>query len=417
MSEHDAGEHERTGRPFLQRVVLRNYRSIAACDIRLQPLTFLVGPNGSGKSNVLDALRFVADALRMSLEYAVRERGGVDEVLRRSTQGEDRFGVRLDFDLPKIGRGHYAFSISVRSLGGYEVAQEECIVDAAEGSGTPRAFFHVKAARPVTSATIAPPASSDRLYLVNAAGLPEFRPVYDALTRMGFYNINPDQLRDMQPPTASTLLTRDGSNIADVLGRIWEQYPTARLRVEQYLAAIVPGVRRVNVRTVGPRRTLEFEQQASESFGERHRFPAMSMSDGTLRALGILVALFQGGMDGNSDVSLVGIEEPESALHPAAAGILLDSLREASTHTQVIITSHSADLLDNDEIPTDAILAVALDNGGTTIGPLDDVGRSVLRDHLFTAGELLRQDQLRPSEASVAGGDRVQIFDEDSNAW
>ena len=51
-------------RRLLTRVVLRNYKSIAACDVSPAQLTFLVGPNGSGKSNFLDALRFVADAVR-----------------------------------------------------------------------------------------------------------------------------------------------------------------------------------------------------------------------------------------------------------------------------------------------------------------------------------------------------------------
>src|SRR5713101_3554241 len=69
---------------FLTRVVLRNYKSIAACDVQLCPLVFLVGPNGAGKSNFLDALRFVADALRTSLDHALRDRGGIKEVRRRS---------------------------------------------------------------------------------------------------------------------------------------------------------------------------------------------------------------------------------------------------------------------------------------------------------------------------------------------
>jgi predicted ATPase len=57
----------RPGTPFVRRVVLKNYRSIAACDVVLGPLTFLVGPNGSGKSNFVDSLRFIGDALRSSL--------------------------------------------------------------------------------------------------------------------------------------------------------------------------------------------------------------------------------------------------------------------------------------------------------------------------------------------------------------
>jgi hypothetical protein len=116
-------------------------------------------------------------------------------------------------------------------------------------------------------------------------------------------------------------------------------------------------------------------------------------------------------------VTLTGIEEPEAALRPAAAGILLDALREASLHIQVIVASHSPDLLDSDEIPSEAILAVTIDDGRTTIGPIDDVGRSILRDHLYSAGELLRQNQLRPVESATTVGDHAQIFDEDPDAW
>ena len=63
-----------TERRLLTRVLLRNYKSIAACDVSPAQLSFLVGPNGSGKSNFLDALRFVADALRFSIDHALRNR-------------------------------------------------------------------------------------------------------------------------------------------------------------------------------------------------------------------------------------------------------------------------------------------------------------------------------------------------------
>jgi predicted ATPase len=66
----------------LSRIVLRNYKSIGACDVRRVQLSFLVGPNGSGKSNFLDGLRFVTDGLRFSLDHALRDRGGIQEVRR-----------------------------------------------------------------------------------------------------------------------------------------------------------------------------------------------------------------------------------------------------------------------------------------------------------------------------------------------
>ena len=70
---------------FLHRIVLRNYKSIGNCDVRLGALTYLVGANGSGKSNFLDALHLVRDALSGSLDNALNERGGLTEVRRRSS--------------------------------------------------------------------------------------------------------------------------------------------------------------------------------------------------------------------------------------------------------------------------------------------------------------------------------------------
>lgn len=109
-----------TDSTFVTRVVLKNYKSIASCDVALQRLVFLVGPNGSGKSNFLDALRFVSDALRSSLDHALRDRGGINEVRRRSRGHPTHFGIRLDFRLRDDDLGRYAFRIGAKQHGGYE---------------------------------------------------------------------------------------------------------------------------------------------------------------------------------------------------------------------------------------------------------------------------------------------------------
>jgi ABC-type Mn2+/Zn2+ transport system ATPase subunit len=96
---------------FLRRVVLQNYMSIARCSLNSRPLNFLVGPNGAGKSNFLDALRFTADALNTSVEHALRERGAIGEVRRRSAGHPTNFGVRLEWSLPSGQSGVHAFRI------------------------------------------------------------------------------------------------------------------------------------------------------------------------------------------------------------------------------------------------------------------------------------------------------------------
>ena len=99
---------------LVTRIALRNYKSIAACDVRPAPLSFLVGPNGCGKSNFLDALRFVAEALRFSLDHALRDRGGIHEVRRRSGGHPNHFGIRLDLQLPRAA-GWYAFRVAAKT--------------------------------------------------------------------------------------------------------------------------------------------------------------------------------------------------------------------------------------------------------------------------------------------------------------
>jgi len=403
---------------FITRVVLKNYKSIAACSVELQPLMFLVGRNGSGKSNFLDALRFVADALNSSLDHAVRARGGINDVCKRSDRPittPDHFSIRLEFALPDGSTGHYAFQIQTR-LARYTVQTEECKFHN-EKLTTPDIYFNVVNGNvTATSVKVAPAAARDRLYLVNASGLPEFRPVYDAFSRMGFYNLNPDKIRDLQTPDSGDMLIQDGSNLTSVFGQL---SPMVQENIEEYLAVVVPGVQGVDVRKFGPKETLGFTQYVP---GNEHpwRFLANNMSDGTLRVLGILVALFQGDENAQKRVPIVGIEEPEIALHPGAVGALLDALRDAVHRTQVIITTHSPDLLEDKHLDVDSILAVESDDGDTVIARVDDASRSVVQDRLFTVGELLRSNQLQPDPAALPAAKEKQLslfdFDKPNSA-
>jgi predicted ATPase len=250
---------------------------------------------------------------------------------------------------------------------------------------------------------------------MNAAGLPEFRPLYDALQNMGFYNLNPDEMRRAQPPDTGTRLDRDGWNVASVLLAMTTSKAPIKQRIEEYLAQVAPGVAEVEVKQLGSEQILEFRQTGA---GQRQhwRFPALSMSDGTIRALGVLVALFQSPNGSGHGIPLVAIEEPEATLHPAAAGVLRDSLRDACQFRQVIVTSHSPDLLDDSSIESQSILAVVTKAGVSQIGPIDAAGRNVLREQLYTPGELLRLNQLEPDQELVQGAksETVQLFDKAS---
>jgi len=403
------GVHE----PFLSRVVIRNYKSIGKCDISLSPFTVLVGRNGAGKSNFLDALRFVVDGLQTSLDHALKSRGGIKSVRRQSTGHPRNFEIGVEFNLPDWRKGTYGFEIAARPEGGFSVKWERLKIVDPRLLGS--AYYELADGEiQRTSQDRMPKAMADRLYLVAASGVPEFRPAYDALTSMGFYNLNPEAMKELQAPDAGELLHRDGANIASVIARLRADAPEEKERIERYLGEIVSGVAGVDQVTLGPRETIQFRQTV---VGAEHpwHFYAANMSDGTLRALGILVAVSQRGYH-KDRARLVGIEEPETALHPAAANALMDALTEAGEHTQVLLTTHSADLLEAMEPDPNGLLAVEARKGETSIGPIDEASKKTIREHLYSAGELLRMDQLELDKRDLERQSESSLFVEPSEA-
>jgi len=244
---------------FLTRMVLRQYKSLAGCGIRLGPLTCLLGPNGSGKSNFVDALRLVRDSLSNSLDNALSERGGLPEVSRRSSEYPMHFGIRLEFILPDNCTGVYAFQVGVLRGVGVGVWHEECRIGATSGGGP---FFRIRQGKVEgTSEDSFPTVTSDRLGLVAASGLTTFRPVFNALTSMAFYDLDPKMMRDLQRPQDGHLLKSSGKNIASVFRRL-ELSDSESLRViREYLRSIVPLVHGVQHERLGPAETLEFLQE------------------------------------------------------------------------------------------------------------------------------------------------------------
>ena len=380
------------------RLALRQYKSVEKCDIELAPLSILVGRNGVGKSNIIDSLRFVADALRNTLEYAIRERGGIDQVRRKSLGGRPTHpGMALDLRLDDGRAARYTFRIAAMAGRGFRIDQEGGEV--LNSTGAVAHKFRVENGKVIewTPRSPEPATAEDRLYLVACSGLPEFRPIFDVLTRMAFHNLNPEAMKYPQRPEPGMLLAHDGHNLASVIKQIQSSAPDSLNRVQQYLRVIGVPVTRILHKQAGALETFEVAQEVTVPEGVRNsNFDAIALSDGTIRALGILVSLVSVGGNGTKGPSLIGIEEPETALHPAAAGALMDALTEGAARTQLIVTCHSPDLIDHADVSPDMIRPVLLENGRTVVGQLSKAKADLLKEHLTTPGELLRLDQLEP---------------------
>jgi len=130
------------------------------------------------------------------------------------------------------------------------------------------------------------------------------------------------------------------------------------------------------------------------------------MSDGTLRLLGILLAIYQ-----PSESALIGVEEPESTIHPAAMDALVQILKDGQHRAQILVTTHSPDVLDNKEISDDNIRVVENLRGKTIVSTVGRVPRDSIVQRLYSAGELMRAGELDPDrEQAEALGEQLDLF-------
>lgn len=375
---------------MLRRVEIKNYKSLASTVVELGKFTVLVGPNGAGKSNFVDALRFISECLTASITLPIQGRGGIDTVRRRSRGHPTNFGFRLGIELDSGQFADFSFEIAARPKRDFEIKQERCIVQALLAAPHK---YEVESGKfkqevPGIRAKIEP----DRLALTVVSATEEFAPVYDFLSRMRFYSLSPDVIRKLQEPDPGKVLKRDGSNAAAVLREIRKENPDDYDRLCRLLSKVVPGTTKAEYSAVRSQETIRFKQEV-EGDKWAWAFDSASMSDGTLRVLGILLAVYQ-----LSPPSLIAIEEPESTIHPAAVDVLVDILKDGSHSAQILITTHSPDVLDNRMIKDNEILVVESIKGKTTIAPMTGVSREMVREHLYTPGELLRSGELEPDK-------------------
>jgi AAA domain, putative AbiEii toxin, Type IV TA system len=220
--------------------------------------------------------------------------------------------------------------------------------------------------------------------------------VAELLSRAWFYNPSPQHMRDRNLKSPSTRLDK----LAAKLPAVWYQTmrnsssDEARIIID-YMRVLVPGLSVFH--TFATAEDMYFYFNDSDS-------PLLTsdVSDGTLRSLALLTAIFQPigpyGSKGNA-LSLIAIEEPELYLHPGATQLLLDAMRHPGHRKQIVVSSHSPVALDElqPDNPLESVLTFELHDGETIIEQMPKFADDVVRERLSTYGKLLSQGQLVPS--------------------
>ena len=382
----------------------------------LKPLNFIVGANASGKTNFISALRFLKPALLQNVEVACAEHGGTAEIRNKIlrerekpkpfrieftinppayprfrqgiskknfTPGEIRFITEIDmkathvipvvlneslqFDLLLGNKYHDTFSL-LRSRDKVEVHD-------------PAGLRHVSQAFPISE--------EDRSMLVSGSGflssfVSSFRRQIEGWS---FFNINPDIARLASKDTVEPELGPAGEALASILHTLEKSGKNNRSlnHIVAGLQGAVPGFK--NIKTLSP----DFEGKRSfQVLEERIRtgINPRSVSDGTIRLLSLLVIAHWSARKS----TLLAVEEPENGLHPHLSRNVIEILRTASEHRQVLVTTHNPDFL-NELAPEEVILCDKID-GITRVKHASDVENITAFQKHFRIGELWEQGTL-----------------------
>jgi predicted ATPase len=343
----------------LARLHASSYKSLCELELPLASLNVLIGANAAGKSNILDALRFLADSMKeREFTDVVAARGGIihlawkgetaSEVTLRTTFADAEREVTWNVTLERKGTG-YTFRVRETVYEERPGRPPNQLLDCKDGSG----WWWSGEGRKVPL-KLAPTACAFAAAAADAS-FPAGN-VAEFVQGWGFYDPSPALLRRASNSENATRLEAFGRNLAARLYTLRQQNPGAFERIVSATRSVLGVPEAIDFRVSEQQDSVYFTQTEE---GLEFRVHQVGASSGTLRMLALMTGLF-----GEERAGLIGIEEPENQIHPAALGAFAEHLRAASERVQVVVTTHSPLLLNYLDVP-EAICVVRRTANGT----------------------------------------------------
>jgi energy-coupling factor transporter ATP-binding protein EcfA2 len=311
---------------------VENFLSLKNVDLELGKVNVFIGPNASGKSNITKVFRLIAKHVREGIPALE----GYDRLRDLSFNFNPAVNIYIALSA-LIGRYKYGYTLELTNEKYFEqiLADNEPIIEHDSSSGithikgqTMRGLTHLlmsdyygrTAYKSVLSA-LPLNIEAEAYYLASSLG------------RISVHSFAPDILRSKNPVKEQPFLKYHGENLARYLLHLYTERRKDFGRVEETLRNMVPEVEEVIPHIEGTDVEIWIKIKGLEE-----PLKPNNISDGTLRILAIISALYGGS-------SLVVLEEPENCIHPYLLETLMDLARDSPS--QAIITTHSPYLLDH----------------------------------------------------------------------
>jgi len=348
--------------PRLTYLRIKNYRALRDVEFRdLTPLTVLIGPNGSGKSTVLDALDFLAEAVRGNLTQAWEKRDRFRGMRTRGSEEDIEFEIIIT-GLPSCPQLYYALILREEEgqilIVGEKLVEYETltnmrlayVLSKSEEWFTHFEVFKLHKGEKIPSNAFVSDLESvfdgntGRIHSSTLTGLGTiYEPMKKqaayfntAITSYRLFHLTDDHLKGYSDAGPREKLSPNGDNLPNVLYYLHERHPEVLARITDQMRRWVPGLADIVPEiTSDERLLLRFKDGPFEK-----PLPAQYMSGGTMRLAALLTLLYEPGAAG-----LLGIEEPENELHPQLLPQLAEELIAASESRQLLVATHAPALL------------------------------------------------------------------------
>jgi predicted ATPase len=354
---------------MIQELRLRNFLSFGpeTPALQLGPLNVLIGPNGSGKSNLLEAIGLLR-ATTGDLLRAIRSSGPTSDWIWKGQKSkfsaaeleakvEVPFGEKLvhyKLAFLQVDGSFFIFGENIDLLPDhlpiYSYGLGEATVVAQDGT-------HHKIDR-----TNFDNKQSILVQLRDPTNYPLLARVSNLFSQFRTYRswpLGPESpLRGFQKNDAPrTYLVEDGSNLALILNRLSNDPPTWR-RIREFLKDLGQDFDDIS---------FEIDVNTTRFMMRETNFvtPSSRLSDGTLRFLCLVAVLLD-----PKPAPLICIDEPELGFHPDAVHEVAELLKDASTRTQLIVTTHSRELLDAISDKPESVIVFDRKDGQTQMNRL-----------------------------------------------
>lgn len=346
---------------------------------------FVIGANATGKSNFLDALRFLRDIVKQGggLQSAVQSRGGVTKIRCLSARTHTDICIEVDLNLDGQEKPKWRYKIDFKHTGGGIQKSRALILEEHVFNYQTNEFV-------ICRLHNTPGEDIETLqytYLEQTMVNSGFREVRDTFLNLEYLNVIPQLVRE----ASSVIMSSDkedyfGRNFLQRLSLLNARVRSSYLRrINDVLSLAVPQLEQLTfVKDSMGVPHIEARYKHWRAQGSKQN--EMLFSDGTLRLIGFLFAMLDG-------TGVILLEEPESNLH---SGIVMQipefvARIQREKRRQVIITTHSYEILSNKGINADELVVLTPSSEGTiatNASDLDDV-RTMLEAGLTVADAIL----------------------------